>query len=66
MHITVTIKNVYGNETVYPADDTARLFCELTSRKTLTPHDMHVIRKLGYDVEVGETPAVRPEWIYGS
>lgn len=65
MQITVMVKNVFGNDTVYPVDDTAKLFCELTGRKTFTPKDLYTIRQLGYTVNVQDVPTVRPEWIYG-
>ena len=52
MVIQVTIKNVYGNETIYPACDTARKFTTLVGRKTLTSHDIRHIKDLGYTVEI--------------
>ena len=63
MSITVEIRQVYGQDTVYPADDTARAFTKLTGRKTFTPRDLAAIRELGYAVTVKEP--VKPEWIYG-
>ena len=65
MEITVTVKSVFGTDTVYPADETAQLFTKLTGRKTFTPNDMRTIRQLGYTVNVQDVPAVRPAWIYG-
>jgi hypothetical protein len=64
VEITVTVKNVYGTDTVYPVCDKAKLFCQLTGRKTLTANDLAVISKLGYAVRLQEN-IVRPEWIYG-
>ena len=61
MTITVEIRQVYGQDTVYPADDLARTFTKLTGHKTFTPRDLAAIRELGYEVK----EAVRPEWIYG-
>ena len=55
MTITVSIRNVYGNDLIYPICDTAQLLCSLTARKTLHKHDIDVIKQLGYDVEVVNT-----------
>lgn len=48
--IYVTVRNVYGNDLVYPACEKSRLLAELAGRKTLTPSDLRTIRELGYDV----------------
>lgn len=50
--ITVTIRNVYGNELIDPLCETAQLFTKLTGRKTLTRSDIHWIKQLGYEVYV--------------
>lgn len=52
MTITVTIKSVYGNETIYPACDTARKFADLLGTKTLTRRSLQHIKALGYSVAV--------------
>jgi hypothetical protein len=52
--IYVTIRNVYGNDTIYPACDKSRLLAELAGHKTLTRADLRTIRELGY--EVAESP----------
>ncbi len=46
--IYVTIKNVYGNELVYPACEKAKLFAKLAGHTTLTQHDVKTIKELGY------------------
>ena len=51
MEIQVMVKSVYGENKVYPVCDTAKKFCELTGRKTLTRRDLQVIASLGYAVE---------------
>ena len=33
MHITVQVRNVYGNDLVYPADDQATLFASSGGRQ---------------------------------
>jgi hypothetical protein len=52
MTIQVIIKNVYGEEKVYPVCDKAKVFAELLKQTTLTYRDIQTIKKLGYEVEV--------------
>lgn len=63
MTIDVTIKNVYGNEMIYPACETAEKFCELIGKKTFSQSDMMRINELGYTMNVvaalGVIPGVR-------
>lgn len=55
IEIHVRIRNVYGNELVYPACDTSKALAELAGHKTFTAQDMRIIKSLGYDFKV-ETP----------
>jgi hypothetical protein len=52
MTITVQIRNVYGNETIYPACDRSRAFAEIAGTKTLTRHVINQIKALGYSIAV--------------
>jgi hypothetical protein len=52
MIITVSVRNVYGTDKIYPADDTAALFANLTGTKTFSAAHLRVIRALGYTVHV--------------
>jgi len=52
MTIQVTIRNVYGNELIYPACDKAEAFAHLTGKKTLSHNNVETIKRLGYKVEV--------------
>ena len=52
MKIQVTIKNVFGNETIYPICETAKLFARLARQKSLTMREIETIKELGYEVEV--------------
>ena len=52
MTIQVTIKNVYGNERIYPINQKAIWFTSLTNKKTLDRNEIEVIKKLGFQVEV--------------
>jgi len=50
--IQVTVKNVYGRDTVYPACDKALLFTKLVGQKTLTVRELELIKALGYTIKV--------------
>jgi len=50
--IKVSVRSVYGRETVYPACPDAAAFAELTGNKTLTDSALELIERLGYTVEV--------------
>ena len=51
-NITVDIKNVYGNELIYPVCFNAKKFTSLTKRKTLNKKDIDIIKTLGYKVVI--------------
>jgi hypothetical protein len=59
MIMTVAVRNVFGNELVYPADDTAALLAALAGKTTFSAHHLQVCRALGYVVHVagGTLPA---------
>ena len=42
MTITVSIKNVYGNDLIYPVCDKAIQFAKLTGKKTFSKHDLNI------------------------
>jgi len=50
--IKIQIKNVYGNETIYPACDHARFLAAMAGTKTLTPEKLRLIEAAGYGIEV--------------
>lgn len=52
MKIIVEIKNVYGNELIYPVCEESKKFIMLTGKKTLGRSDISTIKSLGYTVEV--------------
>lgn len=52
MKITIEVKNVYGNEAIYPACEASRLFASIAGTRTLTRHALRDIKALGYAVEV--------------
>jgi hypothetical protein len=43
---------VYGNRTVYPVCDKAKIFAQLAGHSTLTSMTLDCIRRLGYLIEV--------------
>lgn len=45
------IKNVYGVDRMYPANESAIAICELTGAKTLQPSDIETAKKLGLEPE---------------
>ena len=52
MNINVTMKNVYGNDIIYPACETSRIFAQMAGQKTLTMRTIMLIKQLGYTVRV--------------
>lgn len=52
MSIQVEIKNVYGNEAIYPICDKGKTFASMVGQKTLTRRDIDHIKELGFTVEV--------------
>ena len=52
MTITVTVRDIYGIPTIYPACDTAKLLARLAGTKTLTRQALETIKALGYAVTV--------------
>jgi len=51
-NLIVEIKTVYGNETIYPANDTAQVFADLIGTKTLSRLKLGLIQAMGYTVRV--------------
>ena len=56
--ITISVKNVYGRETIYPACKQSAFFAALAGTKTLTDDALRLIRAAGYDIVV-EAPSFR-------
>ena len=53
--IKITVKSVYGNETIYPACERAQLFAEIAGTKTLTEPTLRRIKALGYEILVQQS-----------
>ena len=52
MTITVRVTNNYGNRSVYPVCDKAKLLAELAGTKTFTHSALQKIEALGYVITV--------------
>lgn len=52
MKITVTIKRVYGQALVYPADGPAQVAAQLTGTRTFTCTNLACLELLGHEVEI--------------
>jgi hypothetical protein len=50
MELTVKIKSVYGNDMIYPVNDTAQKFANLIGKKTFSKVDLAIISNLGYKI----------------
>jgi hypothetical protein len=49
------VRNIYGNKTVYPVCDKAKIFAQIAGHSTLTSATLDGIRRLGYLIEVQQT-----------
>jgi len=58
MKIVVRVRNVYGNRTVYPVCDDAKLFALIAGHSTLTYNTIELIKRLGYVIEVEQDQPV--------
>lgn len=52
MNITIAIKSVYGNRTIYPVCSAAKVFAAIAGTKTLTQQSIGLIQSLGYTIVV--------------
>lgn len=50
--LRITIKNVYGKETIYPICDTAIKLAEFKGQKTFTENDIKKLKDIGYDFQL--------------
>lgn len=51
MNVVVEVRNVYGNEMIYPANFEAERFAAIAGKKTLSRTDLMNIKALGFVVE---------------
>jgi len=48
MTLTIEIKNVYGNDLIYPVCDTAKKLCSITGYKTFNTNTIKTLKEIGY------------------
>jgi hypothetical protein len=51
-HATVTIRSIYGQDRVYPENDTAMALAALLGSKTFTREQIAKAKALGYTFEI--------------
>jgi 2-keto-3-deoxy-6-phosphogluconate aldolase len=51
-NLEIHVRTVYGNETIYPANDVARHFAAIAGTKTLLPKTLRSAQALGFTVSV--------------
>jgi hypothetical protein len=52
MNIKLYIKNVYGNERIYPACSKGKILAEFKGTKTFSRQDLKRFKDLGYELEL--------------
>ena len=52
--VLVDVKNVYGNQTVYPANDIAECLAVIAGTITLTPHTLRYAVEMGFEIKMAE------------
>lgn len=58
LQVVIKIKNVYGNDLIYPICQNAQRFASLAGTKTLSPRNISDIRALGFTVVQSTLPAL--------
>jgi hypothetical protein len=53
----IEVKEVYGNRTIYPVNEQARLLARIAGTKTLTIGTLNLAKQLGFVFEVVQ-PAI--------
>jgi len=56
--ITVEVRNVYGNDLVYPICEKAKIFARIAGTSTLTQSTVQHVKALGYTVRVSAPKAL--------
>lgn len=50
--LVVLIKNVYGQELIYPACEKSMIFAQIAGDKTLTEKNVNLLKKAGFTFKV--------------
>jgi hypothetical protein len=48
----IEVKEVYGNKTIYPVNEQARLLARIAGTKTLTTSTVSLAKELGFHFEI--------------
>ena len=54
----VEIREVYGNRTIYPVNDTALYLARIAGTKTLTEQTIKHAKALGFSFEIKQTATI--------
>lgn len=52
MILEIKIKDVYGNQTLYPVNEKARILAKIAGTKTLTKETVALAKQLGFTFEI--------------
>ena len=63
MKVTIQVKNVYGEDKVYPVCSNAKLFAEIAGTKTLTVDTLQRMKWLGVEFDYAPNDAVLNDWL---
>lgn len=55
INLQVTVRTVYGNELIYPANDAATVLAKIAKAKTLSLDTLRLAREMGMTVELVNT-----------
>lgn len=53
--LTINVKQVYGNDTIYPACSNSLLLASFKNQKTFTTRDITILKKLGYSFKLASS-----------
>ena len=59
--LIVRVKNVFGNNKIYPVSQKSCIFAGMLGKKTLSPNDLHNISMLGFSIEFNNIPTEKTE-----
>ena len=52
--VLIDVKNVYGKEVVYPANDIAECLAAIADTVTLTPRTLRYAVEMGFEIKLAE------------
>jgi hypothetical protein len=52
----VQVKNIYGNDLIYPMNEQAKILAKIAGKVTLTPITVELAKQLGIKFEVIQNP----------